>query len=425
MLLHEIGHALGLKHPHESPMLPDAKDNTQTTVMSYDQDYNYDIKVTATRTATGVNWSSEYVRLETNGQSHLGIFDVAAIQALYGVRTDTVANTYSFSTEPFTRMIYDGGGTDRIDLSNQAYGSVLDLTPGSFSAIGKRTVSEAIDREIAELSADVRSYYTQSNLVSWYSNRQEYLYLGQNNLSIAYGTIIESVIGSAYDDMIIGNSANNFIQGGAGNDTLIGGAGTDTAFFSGAYSGYRFAVANGTITVSGTDGRDTLTGFETLQFGDGRTIEASTVTTTVISSFVYRFYNTNTGTHLYTMSTAERDSIREKLPQYSYEGVAFSAFEVGAGDAVSVFRFFNSNTGTHFYTANSNERDAVAKLAGFAYEGVAYIAGSTATGGLDPLHRFYNSNIGSHFYTASETERATVAKLVGFAYEGVAYYVDA
>jgi Ca2+-binding RTX toxin-like protein len=394
--------------------------------MSYDQEYNYDIKVTATRTATGVNWSSEYVRLETNGQAHLGIFDVAAAQALYGVKTDSVANIYSFSTDPFTRMIYDGGGSDKIDLSNQAYGSVLDLTPGTFSSIGKRTVSQAIDREIAELSADVRSFYTQSNLVSWYSDRQAYLYLGQNNLSIAYGTIIESVTGSAHDDMITGNSANNFIQGGMGNDTLIGGAGTDTAYFSGAYSNYRFVVANGTITVSGTDGRDTLTGFETLQFGDGRTIEASTVTTTVSSSTpVYRFYNTATGTHLYTMSTAERDSIQSKLPQYSYEGMAFSAFEVGGGGTVSVYRFFNSNTGTHFYTANNDERDAVTKLAGFSYEGVAYIAGSTSAGGLDPLHRFYNSNTSSHFYTANETERATVAKLVGFAYEGIAYYIDA
>jgi Ca2+-binding RTX toxin-like protein len=322
-------------------------------------------------------------------------------------------------------MIYDGGGSDIIDLSNPLYGSVLDLTPGTFSSIGKQTLAQSIDREINELSTDVRAFYTQDNLVKWYTDRQEYLYLGQNNLSIAYGTIIESVTGSAKDDIITGNSANNFIQGGAGNDTLTGGAGTDTAFFSGAYANYRFAVTNGTITVSGTDGRDTLTGFETLQFGDGRTVDASSVTTTILSSPVYRFYNTTTGTHLYTMSTSERDTIQSNLPQYSFDGIAFSAYEVGAGDTASVYRFFNSNTGTHFYTASNTERDAVAKLSGFAYEGVAYIAGNTSAGGLDPLYRFYNSNTGSHFYTASETERAAVAKLVGFVDEGIAYYVDA
>ncbi len=425
LLLHEIGHTLGLKHPHEAPILPDAKDSIQTTVMSYDQEYTYDIKVTATRTATGVDWKSEYVRLETNGQAHLGIFDVAAAQSLYGVKVDTVADTYRFSTDPFVKMIYDGGGSDIIDLSNQAYGSILDLTPGSFSSIGKRTVSQAIDREIGELSTDVQTFYGQASLVSWYTSRQEYLYLGENNLSIAYGTIIESVTGSAYDDVITGNSADNFIQGGLGNDTLNGGSGTDTAYFSGSYSNYRFAVSNGTITVSGTDGRDTLTGFEKLQFGDGRLVDASTITTSTIASSVYRFYNTATGTHLYTMNTAERDSIREKLPQYSYEGVAFSAFEVGVPEStVSVYRFYNSKTGTHFYTANSTERDAVMKLDGFGYEGVAYLAGTTAAGGLDPLYRFYNSNTGSHFYTANEAERAAVSKLVGFAYEGIAYYVD-
>ncbi len=425
LLMHEIGHTLGLKHPHESPVLDASKDSIQTTVMSYDQEYTYDIRVTATRTATGVDWRAEYVQLETDGQAHIGIFDVAAIQTLYGVKTDTVANTYSFSTEPFVRMLYDGGGTDTIDLSNQAYGSVLNLTPGTFSSIGKRTVAQAVQREIAELSADVRSYYTQANLEKWYNDRSEYLYLGENNLSIAYGVLIERVMGSAYDDMITGNSANNTIQGGAGNDTLIGGDGTDTAVFSGTYSSYGFIVANGTITVSGTDGRDTLTGFETLQFGDGRIVDAATVTTTVTSSPVYRFYNTATGTHLYTMNTAERDNIQKNLPQYSFEGVAFSAYEVGAGSTVSVYRFFNSKTGTHFYTASNDERDAVSALAGYAYEGVAYIAGSTSAGGLDPLYRFFNSNTGSHFYTASETERAAVTKLVGFVYEGIAYYVDA
>ena len=34
-ILHEIGHAMGLKHPHEAPALPDAEDSRKFTVMSY------------------------------------------------------------------------------------------------------------------------------------------------------------------------------------------------------------------------------------------------------------------------------------------------------------------------------------------------------------------------------------------------------
>lgn len=427
LLMHEIGHSLGLKHPHEDPVLADAKDSIQTTVMSYDQEYNYDIKVTASRTATGVNWDSEYVRLENAGQAHLGIFDVAAIQAIYGVKVSNVDDTYSFSTDPFTRMIYDGGGSDRIDLSNQAYGSTLDLTPGTFSSIGKRTVSQAIDREIAELPPDVQSYYGRTSLENWYLARQEYLYLAENNLSIAYGSLIETVVGSAHADTIKGNDANNFIQGGLGDDVLSGGAGTDTAYFSGAYArDYRLSVSNGAITISGADGSDTLTGFETLAFADGTTIDAASLTSSVASGSVFRFYNKTTGTHLYTMNTEERDAIINTQPNHLYEGVAFKAFETGIPEqTVSVYRFYNTQNGTHFYTANTAERDSVLNLGQYNLEGVAYLAMSSAAGGLDPLYRFYNSNTGTHFYTASASERAVVAQLVGFIDEGIAYYIDA
>ncbi|KJV06659.1 hypothetical protein VZ95_20625, partial [Elstera litoralis] len=370
LLLHEIGHALGLKHPHESPVLADAKDSIQTTVMSYDQEYNYDIKVTATRTATGVNWSSEYVRLETNGQAHLGIFDVAAIQALYGAKTNSVNDTYRFSTDPFTKMIYDGGGSDIIDLSNQLYGSVLDLTPGTFSSIGKQTLAQAIDREINELSTDVRAYYTQANLVKWYTDRQEYLYVGQNNLSIAYGTLIESVVGSTSSDVITGNSIDNFIQGGLGNDTMNGGAGTDTAQFSGAYRDYRFTVSGGSVTVVGADGTDTLTNFEKLSFGDGTVVNTSAVVSTAIGTPVYRLYNTATGAHFYTNNAQEREAVLSGATSYVNEGEAFRT--VASGTTISVYRFYNTSTGTHFYTASSSERDAVQQLAQYNYDGVAY-----------------------------------------------------
>jgi serralysin len=39
VLLHELGHAMGLKHPFEgSVVLPDAQDDTAHTLMSYDRD---------------------------------------------------------------------------------------------------------------------------------------------------------------------------------------------------------------------------------------------------------------------------------------------------------------------------------------------------------------------------------------------------
>lgn len=69
-------------------------------------------------------------------------------------------------------------------------------------------------------------------------------------------------------DTLIGNSHANVLQGGAGNDTIHGGGGTDTAVFSGTSSGYSIQRSGSTITVSGGDGVDTLSGVERLSFAD-------------------------------------------------------------------------------------------------------------------------------------------------------------
>jgi Ca2+-binding RTX toxin-like protein len=51
-----------------------------------------------------------------------------------------------------------------------------------------------------------------------------------NNISIAFGTIIENAIGGAGNDTITGNSAGNKLEGLNGNDTLNGADGNDTLF---------------------------------------------------------------------------------------------------------------------------------------------------------------------------------------------------
>jgi hypothetical protein len=41
---------------------------------------------------------------------------------------------------------------------------------------------------------------------------------------------------------------------------------------------------------------------------------------------VFRFYNTWTGTHFYTISAAERDTVRQRYPQFLYEGAVYEAW---------------------------------------------------------------------------------------------------
>lgn len=104
---------------------------------------------------------------------------------------------------------------------------------------------------------------------------------------------------------------------------------------------------------------------------------------------VYRFFHKGLGNHFYTASESERNSIMNTLSQiYSYEGTSYYAFEgnspsAPAAGTTAVYRFFNYQRGSHFFTASSSERDSViTNLSGtFRYEGIGYYvpAGSTTS----------------------------------------------
>ena len=77
---------------------------------------------------------------------------------------------------------------------------------------------------------------------------------------------------------LTGNAANNILDGTTGNDTIDGGAGIDTAVFSGPSINYQLGFAKGSWTVqdkTGTDGTDTVTNVERLQFANKTVITDS------------------------------------------------------------------------------------------------------------------------------------------------------
>lgn len=142
---------------------------------------------------------------------------------------------------------------------------------------------------------------------------------------------------------------------------------------------------------------------------------------------VYRFYKTSLGSHFYTNDGVERNSIISSLPEYSYEGIAFYTYPTISGPAglSPIYRFFNTNNGSHFYTINASERDGViANLPHYSYEGIAWYAQTNGTAGTVPLYRFFHSVIGTHLYTIDLAERDSIIRnLPLYKYEGIAYYV--
>jgi uncharacterized protein YkwD len=142
---------------------------------------------------------------------------------------------------------------------------------------------------------------------------------------------------------------------------------------------------------------------------------------------VYRFFNTANGSHFYTASATERDTVIARYSAtYSYEGVAYAINTTNPANVAPLYRFYNKANGSHFYTPSVAERDAVIAQwsATYTYEGPAYNVSLTGDG-CAPMYRFYNVSNGSHFYTVSADERDAVIANLGrtYRYEGVAYFI--
>jgi len=160
-------------------------------------------------------------------------------------------------------------------------------------------------------------------------------------------------------------------------------------------------------------------------FGDPATGFSFTPITGPAGS-VYRFYNAGLGTHFYTSSVDEANSVQNRLFRtLRYEGPAYISDQTK--NSVPLYRFFNKKLGSHFYTASATERDYVnSRLsATYQYEGPAYNVSPAATAGAAPVYRFYNRKNGTHFYTASLAERDSVVAKLGYlyTYEGEAFGV--
>ena len=93
---------------------------------------------------------------------------------------------------------------------------------------------------------------------------------------------------------------------------------------------------------------------------------------------VYRFFNTETGSHLYTMDENEKNYIQDNLTNYSFEDISYYAFaedsvsepEAFTSEIIPVYRLLNSSNGTHLFTADANEVNYIQdNLANFTLEG--------------------------------------------------------
>lgn len=228
--LHELGHALGLRHPHAE--LPDREHQFGPLASKFG---THEFTAMAYSQTGATDYPQTYMML-----------DIAALQHIYGADFDSPQSsnpgntTYSWeptsgrtyvdgvvAIEPDTQVIFatiwDAGGIDTYDLS--AYRSDLRiwLEPGAANTFASE--------QLAQVATDQNATGNIFNALQYNDDER---------------SLIENVIGGTGDDVIVGNRASNAITGGAGSDLIIGGplddVSSDVARFEGRVAEHEITI---------------------------------------------------------------------------------------------------------------------------------------------------------------------------------------
>ncbi len=222
--LHEIGHALGLKHGNENSLagpLPSNVDSIEFSVMTYcgyigDDANGYQYE----------NWGAP--------QTYM-MLDIAALQHMYGADFTTNSGNTVYSWTPgngntlvngvaaitpggnrIFATVWDGGGSDTYDLSAYKTNLKIDLNAGGYSTFSAG--------QLADLGGGPNAGYARGNIFNALQYNGDARSLIENAIG---GSGNDTILGNQAKNVLTGNGGKDTLDGAAGNDVLVGGAGSD------------------------------------------------------------------------------------------------------------------------------------------------------------------------------------------------------
>lgn len=267
LLLHELGHALGLKHPFSAPVLPAVEDNNKYTVMSYTDNPD-----------------------NSSRSDAMMLYDVYALQDVWGSVGYRGGNsTYTGSRTDTVDTVWDTGGTDLFDASALSTGVDLDLRQGAFSSFGSYpdvviTFGTKIENATGGSSADTLTGNKLANVLTGKSGNDTITagsgadtLKGGNGKDVLKGQKGKDILaGDKGDDVLYGQNQNDTLNGGGGNDELFGGNGKDTLKGRGGNDELTGNGGSDRFVFAKNGDKDTITDF---QSGVSETIRISNLGT--------------------------------------------------------------------------------------------------------------------------------------------------
>jgi hypothetical protein len=279
-LMHELGHSLGLSHPHSTYNVSTGKP-TITTDYAATKDLGF--AQLGFRINSAEDMYKEYFTIMSYDNQHSllpgssvifqaytpMILDVIALQQAYGEGVGTSGSSNDTITAGVAgyRTYFDTGGIDTIDLSEYAGGAYLNMgvnITGATHLVGVSASTFDVQNTIS-LGKD------PANL-RWFYGEYEKAF-GSAAADQIIGNSLDNVIdGEGGDDILMGGGGNDSLNGSGGDDNLNGQEGIDVAIYAGNHNTFTLTRdTNSSIIIhdnKSIEGTDTLNEIERISFSD-------------------------------------------------------------------------------------------------------------------------------------------------------------